>query len=198
MRDLLKATAHGLAVIVVSPLLLYYWIARRCGGTRVLESCSQALSLLPGLPGQYLRRAFFMNTLASCGRTTVISFGAVLSAPRTRLGEGAYIGPFCTIGLADIGADVLIAAGAQVPSGPKTHGTDLAASIREQQGEPRLVTIGKGAWIGNNAVVMADVGAESIVGAGAVVTRPVPARVVVAGVPARVIKSRDSGSEPGL
>jgi acetyltransferase-like isoleucine patch superfamily enzyme len=67
--------------------------------------------------------------------------------------------------------------------------------MREQEGQPRLVRIGAGAWIGNNAVVMADVGKASIVGAGAVVTKPVPPGVVVAGVPARIISTRSpSGS----
>ena len=39
---------------------------------------------------------------------------------------------------------------------------------------------------------MADVGRDSVVGAGAVVTRSVPDRVVAAGVPARVVKRRDA------
>jgi acetyltransferase-like isoleucine patch superfamily enzyme len=37
---------------------------------------------------------------------------------------------------------------------------------------------------------MADVGAQAIVGAGAVVTKPIPDRTVAAGVPARVVRSR--------
>ena len=41
-----------------------------------------------------------------------------------------------------------------------------------------------------SAVVMADVGPNAIVGAGAVVTEPIPASVVAAGVPARVIRQR--------
>jgi acetyltransferase-like isoleucine patch superfamily enzyme len=192
MRNIAKAAARGLSLLAVTPLLAYYALARGIGGgDRVLESCSQALAWLPGLPGQYLRRAFFARTLAECGDTAVISFGVIFSSAATRVGRGAYIGPFCTIGLASIEADVLVAAGAHVPSGPRTHGVAPTAVIRDQPGELKRVTIGRGSWIGNNAVVMADVGAESIVGAGAVVTKPIPARVIAAGVPARVIRSRD-------
>jgi acetyltransferase-like isoleucine patch superfamily enzyme len=38
--------------------------------------------------------------------------------------------------------------------------------------------------------VLADVGANSVVGAGSVVTRPIPRNVVAAGVPARVVRER--------
>src|SRR5262245_34025360 len=192
MRELLKAAARAVCFIAVLPLLAYFFVIRgAAGGDRVLEGCSQLLALVPGLPGQYLRRAFFARTLASVSDTAVISFGAILSQTGTRIGNAAYIGPFCTIGRADIGDDVLIAAGAQVPSGARTHGIDSTTLIRDQPGDRRMVRIGRGTWIGNNAVVMADVGEEAIVGAGAVVTRPVPPRTIVGGVPARVIRSRD-------
>jgi acetyltransferase-like isoleucine patch superfamily enzyme len=38
---------------------------------------------------------------------------------------------------------------------------------------------------------MADVGRDSVIGAGAVVTKPIPDRVLAAGVPARVIRGRE-------
>jgi acetyltransferase-like isoleucine patch superfamily enzyme len=52
------------------------------------------------------------------------------------------------------------------------------------------VRIGDNVWIGMNAVVLKGVtiGENSVVGAGAVVTRDVPANVVVAGNPAKVVK----------
>jgi len=57
------------------------------------------------------------------------------------------------------------------------------------------VRVGRGADIGVNAVVLPGVtiGEGAIVGAGAVVTKDVPPYAVVAGVPARVIKTRGAG-----
>ena len=61
---------------------------------------------------------------------------------------------------------------------------------KRQQLHPAPIHIGKRVWIGANATVTAGVtiGENSVVAAGAVVTKDVPANVVVAGVPARIIK----------
>ena len=52
------------------------------------------------------------------------------------------------------------------------------------------VHIGNHVWIGRSAIILKGVtiGAGAIVGAGSVVTRDVPARSLVAGNPAKVIK----------
>jgi acetyltransferase-like isoleucine patch superfamily enzyme len=73
-----------------------------------------------------------------------------------------------------------------------THGVgDLETPIREQSGVARCVRIGAGSWIGSAAVVLADVGPNSVIGSGAVVTKPIPAAVIAAGVPAAVIRARE-------
>jgi virginiamycin A acetyltransferase len=199
MRETLKALLRGLATIAVLPALVSFWIrAAVMGPDRALESSSQALALIPGLIGQYLRRAFLMRVLAECHPDATIEFGVLFSQAGARIGEQVYIGPRCQIGLAHIEAKALLAAGVHVPSGAQTHGTaDLETAIRDQEGQRSVVRIGAGAWIGSAAVVMADVGRDSIIGAGAVVTKAVPDRVIAGGVPARVIRSREDSGTAG-
>jgi acetyltransferase-like isoleucine patch superfamily enzyme len=191
-RELLKTAARLLATVLVVPQLACYWMtAAVIGRDRALESSSELLSLIPGLPGKYLRRAFLARVLAHCHPTASIGFGTLFSKAGASIGAHVYIGPRCHLGLATIEQDVLLAAGVHVTSGAQTHGhADLSCPIREQEATPRRVRVGAGAWIGSGAVVMADVGRDTIVGAGAVVTRPLPDEVIAAGVPARVIRSR--------
>lgn len=192
MRDVVKRVAFAAATLAVVPALVSFVLrAQLMGRDRALEGSTQALGLWPGVLGQFLRRAFLARTLASCHWTATVEFGTLFSSAAARLDEYVYVGPRCHLGLVHIERDVLVGAGVHIPSGSATHGTsDLGRPIREQQGSKTEVTIGAGAWIGSAAVVMADVGHGSIVGAGSVVTRPVPPLVVVAGSPARVIRER--------
>lgn len=188
-----KDLAYWAATLAVMPALASFlvrgWIV---GPDRALEGSSQMLSLVPGLLGQYLRRAFFARALDRCHPSVTIEFGVLFSKVGARIDEQVYIGPRCHLGLVHIEADVLIGPGVHVPSGRSTHGTaDPTRPIREQAGTRTVVTIGRGSWIGSSAVVMADVGRDTVVGAGSVVTHPLPDRVVAVGGAARVIRSRD-------
>lgn len=76
------------------------------------------------------------------------------------------------------------------------HGVALATLNHEQDPDhrsnmyPKPIRIGKRVWIGSNSTVTQGVtiGDGAIVAAGAVVTKDVPERTVVGGVPAKVIK----------
>ena len=192
VKQFAKAAAHAGATVCVLPWLVSYWLsAAAFGPNRALEGASQALACLPGMPGIYLRRAFLARVLARCDASAEVHFGTLFSQAGAVIGANVYVGPRCQLGLVHLEPDVLLAAGVHVPSGGKTHAfDDPDVPVRGQGGERRCVTIGAGAWIGNNAVVLADVGAGTIVGAGSVVTKPLPAFVVAAGVPCRVLRPR--------
>jgi virginiamycin A acetyltransferase len=193
MRDGLKAAARLLALVAVLPALVSFRLrAAFIGPDRALVGSTQALSLVPGLTGVYMRRAFLSQVLAECAPSAHIEFGVLFSQTGARIGARAYIGPRCHIGLAHIGQDVLLAAGVHIPSGAHTHSAaDVSLPIRDQPGTLEVVRIGEGAWVGSVAVVMADVGAHTIVAASAVVTKPLPAFVIAGGIPAKVIRPRD-------
>ncbi len=73
-----------------------------------------------------------------------------------------------------------------------TAGHPLHPDVRNSGYEYGIpVTIGDNVWIGGNSVILpgVTVGSNSVVAAGSVVTKDVPEWAVVAGNPARVIKS---------
>ena len=161
------------------------------GADRAIAGSSQALGMIPGLIGEYLRRAFLAHALAGCAPTVVVGFGTQFSKAGAQLDDNVYVGPGGFLGLVHIERDVLVASGVHIPSGASTHRIDdLTTVIREQARGEQLVRIGAGCWIGEGAVVMADVGQHSVIGGGAVVTRAIPAWSIAAGVPARVIRRR--------
>ena len=191
MRDALKEVVRAVATLAVVPALISYLIRRALVGDRAFEGSLQSLALIPGFAGDYLRRAFLERTIAFMDSSATVRFGTLMSDPRARIGANVYVGPRCHLGYVDLGRDVLVAAGVHIPSGGATHGTaDAGEPIRDQPITRTCVHVGEGSWIGSAAIVMADVGRHCVIGAGAVVTRPIPDFSVAAGVPARVIKTR--------
>ena len=191
-KSVAKAIVRAISLLIVFPVLVGYWFGAAIRGRdAAIESATQLLALLPGVSGQYLRRAFLQRTLAHCHPTALVEFGTIFSQAGARLEENAYVGPYCVLGLAHIERDVLVASGVQIPSGGATHYfDDPTRPIREQGGERRMVVIGEGAWIGSGAIILADVGKGTVVAAGAVVTKPLPNHVIAGGVPARVLRQR--------
>lgn len=92
--------------------------------------------------------------------------------------------------------DVMFAANVFVADG--THATTTAEVPYKYQGIAPVapVRIGRGAWLGQNVVVMPGVtiGELAVVGANSVVTRDVPPRTIVAGAPARPVRVWDEAA----
>jgi len=101
-----------------------------------------------------------------------------------------------------LGEGCILAPNVYVSSGNHIfdHRPHLPISLQETIGpnQNQPVKIGDDCWIGVNAVIMGgvSVGNGAIIGAGAIVTRDVPAYSIAAGVPARVIGTRLNFAPP--
>ena len=197
MRNSLKKSIDLLAFLAVLPaFLLYRMAAAGMGKDRAFPGWSHFYSLFPGISGVFLRRAFYRLVLDSCAPDVCLTFGTIFADPATRVGHGVYVGAFCCIGECALEDDVLLSSHVSVLSGPHQHGIErLDIPIRKQPGVRRRVTIGQDSWIGEHAVVMADVGRHCVIGAGAVVVKPIPDFAIAVGVPATVIGYRDGWTE---
>lgn len=152
---------------------------------------SQFLALFPGTSGNMVRAAFYHLALENTSQDIVVGFLSTFSHPGARVAAHVSTGTGCNIGLADIGEHCLIGAYSFISSGRRQHlYTDPHTPIRLQGGQKERVTIGRDCWIGNSSIIMADVGEGAVVAAGSVVVHPVKAFDIVAGNPARVLKSR--------
>ena len=192
MKQLAKAIARfGFAVLAFPMTVSFQLGSMLLGKQAAFRAASEYMSLLPGTLGVYLRFAFYRQVLSRCGDDACVSFGTVFSHPTMEIGRSVYIGNFCSVGDVTLEDDVLLASNVSIMNGSKQHGIErLDVPVREQPGVFERVTIGEDSWIGERAVVSADVGKHCVVGAGAVVTKPVPDYAIVAGVPAKVIGDR--------
>jgi acetyltransferase-like isoleucine patch superfamily enzyme len=176
-------------------ILFHVWSAV-LGRDRALQGSTQALASIPGMRGEYLRRAFLMRVIEGCHPTAVVRYGTIFSSTGAIIDENVYVGARCHLGLAHLERGVLLGDAVHVPSGGHIHGTaDPNTPIREQPGRIERVRIGAGTWVGSASVIIADVGSNCIVGAGSVVTKPIPDSVFAAGAPARVIRSRKGSTD---
>lgn len=192
IEDRMKKFFSGICTLLVLPMFLCYKFAGVfCDQNSVFAAWSQFFSLIPGKTGSYLRNSFYQLTMTSCSGEIVFSFGTLFSQVDTDIGSGTYIGPQCNIGSCNIGRNCLLGSGVHILSGKQQHSTtSLDVPIKDQGGTFSKIRIGDDCWIGNGAIVMADIGTQCVVAAGAVVINPVEDRVIVAGNPATVIKKR--------
>lgn len=135
---------------------------------------------------------FAIGDHVAINRDTIIEGG---SGGRLSIGDGTTIQPGCVLavyaGDLELGREVQIAP--RCAFYPYNHGMSLETPMKQQPLFSRGgIHIEDDVWLGYGVVVLDGVriGKGSVVGAGSVVTRDIPAGVVAAGVPAKVIKER--------
>lgn len=197
-RDgVIKSIASLFALSAVAVLVPFYGCGRWFfGAERVFPGWSQLFALFPGLLGNYLRRAFYWWALPQAGDGCCICFGVIFSHPTASIGRNVYIGPYGVIGDVTLEDDVLLGSQVSIANGKRQHGIErLDVPVREQPGQWPRVTIGQDTWIGDRAIIMADVGKHCVIGAGSVVAKPIPDYAIAIGCPARVVRFRGEMSK---
>jgi acetyltransferase-like isoleucine patch superfamily enzyme len=164
----------------------------------IFRSCSELLALVPYFPGVILRYEFYRFALTRCGRNVLVESGVTFAYRDVEIGDNVLIGRYCILHHVRIGSDVLIGERCTLLSGSKQHRfARIDVPMNRQGGQKRRIVVEDDCWLGSHAVVMNDVRRGSIVAAGAVVTEPVEAHSIVAGVPARRVASRvEKASRP--
>ena len=190
-RSATKATANFLAWILVSPAVLFCYLEtlRGDGYERSFHSCGQMVAILPGFFGMCLRRAFYCGAAKACSRRCQIGFGVILSHRDAMIEDDVYIGNYALLGRVVLRQGCLIGSRSSILSTGQHHVLDSRGHWTTPDNLSLGATeVGAYAWIGEGAIVMADVGTGAMIAAGAVVGTKVPDHVMVAGNPARFVK----------
>jgi acetyltransferase-like isoleucine patch superfamily enzyme len=142
-----------------------------------------------------ISKLFWRHTLKYFGSNARIMRGVeVICAHNVAIGNNVYIGKNCSLYGYDnitIGENTLIARDTIMLT--RSHiFSDSKVPIREQGYSSSPIIIGSDVWIGARVTILpgVNIGDGSVVAAGSIVNKDVPAYTVVAGSPAKIIKLR--------
>ncbi|WP_336775980.1 acyltransferase [Paenibacillus sp. MMO-58] len=184
-RGLLRI-AEAMLKPVPRPLLQWMWVLS---------------DWLPDLPGVAMRYVLLRRMAKRCGDNVLIGRSVELRYPeRLVIGSNVSIHKQCYIdayGGLIIEDEVSIAHQSSVVSFQHTW-NDPSLPIRDNPVMGSAIRIGRDVWVGCGVRILAgvEIGARSVIAAGAVVNKPVAAGMLAAGVPARAVKSIGAGTSP--
>lgn len=192
-------TAHNIVTESSHQLTqrLYYqpMLRARC------ESCGPGLVLVNGFP--FISGPLRIRIGRDCwinGQTTFTS-GSLLEAPKLTIGDQTYIGYGVTVSVGKsvtLGNHVKVAEHCFICD---NAGHPLDAVERRVRGvdaeDIRPVLIEDDVWLATRVIVLPGVriGRGTVVGAGSVVAKDLPAHSLAAGNPARVLRTFDSAEQ---
>lgn len=121
------------------------------------------------------------------------SFYDGFNNPIVKIGDGCFIGynfSLLNASKIEIGNNVLLASNILISSENHGMNPECNLSYMDQPLQSSPVIIGDGCWIGEKVCILPGVviGEKTIIGAGSIVTKSIPAYSVAVGNPARVIK----------
>lgn len=128
------------------------------------------------------------------GRRVFLGRNGIFQGTGTvRLGAGTYVGNFFDFNsrsTIDVGENCMF--GNFVTLVDNNHGTAFGTDMKDQPFEVAPISIERNCWLGEKTTVLSGVTIHenSVVAAGSVVTRDVPANAIVAGIPAKVLRMR--------
>ena len=187
----------SLRTLVTTLTRIFWWtplLKGRC------DSVGHNLNLFGGLP--FISGALRISMGDNCrisGHTTFSGRTCAQQMPELRVGNNVDIGYMTTIAVGqrvEIGNNVRIAGHAFLAGYPG-HPLDAkarAAGQPETDDQVGNIILEEDVWLATNVSVLAGVriGRGTIVATGSVVTRDLPAMVLAAGIPARVIRHLDN------
>lgn len=188
---ILKNTIFYLVTLITAPLILITKIAIVFDIEEIYIFFAQMLSLVPGKLGSYVRVSFYHFTTTATTRQCYIGFGTFFSKRNIKIEKGVSIGAYCVIGSTEIGEETLIASKVSIPSGRHQHSDDDSGDNKWGPMKTEMVKVGAHCWIGENALILADVGNNSVIGGGSVVVKNIPENVIAAGNPAKKIRNNN-------
>ena len=137
---------------------------------------------------KHIRNFFGKRIIKNAGININIEHGSCFT-PELSLGDYSGIGVHCELyGEITIGKKVMM--GPEVVFYTQNHKHDLNVPFMEQGYEKMPISIGDNVWIGRRVMFMpgSSLGNNVVVAAGSVVTKQFPDNVLVAGIPAKVIR----------
>jgi len=187
--ETLKKTTFYLITLITAPLILITKISIVIGIEETFVFFAQMLSMVPGKLGSYFRVSFYHFTTTSTTIQCFIGFGTFFSKRNVKIEKGVSIGAYCVIGSVEIGEETLIASKVSIPSGRHQHSDDIPEDKKRGPMKTETIKVGAHCWIGENALILANVGNNSIIGGGSVVVKNIPENMVAAGNPAKLLKT---------